>query len=342
MQERVRLPKTRAQRDAEAGYISMIGDPSVGPTNGDFDNAGFTSYQSSLHQSNNSLELTGPIAPQNVRTDVPAHAVIQPRSRSHSPTAPARAPARVPPKAPPRASQGSASQKKKKFIVVIIIIICLFVIFIVGGLTFMGKYLSGKRDFSENLETSTTTKFVYTEDDDWTSTTSVVATAESTHHDSFVSSTPFSNDSAAIGDLQACQTATNLTRSWRMDHNGSDIRPGFGPHANDGYACDFHENLKWFRFTGEAGNRLLNTCPPLRSCGGFYSFWTDSKMPQQVGAVSPIFVYSRHAEEPEGDCKEIAIDAVVVRCSWDTDHDYIYNIIGKKYEQCVATLCGMR
>ena len=52
--------------------------------------------------------------------------------------------------------------------------------------------------------------------------------------------------------LFECLTATNLTQSWRLDHEGSDIRPG-GPHSYDGYACDFHKNLQWFRFSGEGG-----------------------------------------------------------------------------------------
>ena len=53
-----------------------------------------------------------------------------------------------------------------------------------------------------------------------------------------------------------CQTATNLTQSWRLDHNGSEIKPG-GPHSYTGYACDFHRDLQWFRFTGDAGNLSL-------------------------------------------------------------------------------------
>ena len=49
-----------------------------------------------------------------------------------------------------------------------------------------------------------------------------------------------------------CQTATNLTESWRMDHNGTDIKPG-GPNSFRGYACDLRHSLGWFRFTGSAG-----------------------------------------------------------------------------------------
>ena len=51
-----------------------------------------------------------------------------------------------------------------------------------------------------------------------------------------------------------CLSATNLTESWRMDHDGKDLRGG-GPnaHSSSGRACDFRKSLQWFRFTGAAG-----------------------------------------------------------------------------------------
>ena len=50
-----------------------------------------------------------------------------------------------------------------------------------------------------------------------------------------------------------CLTATNFTQSWRLDHKGSDIRPG-GPDANRiGWACEVRKDLQWFRFSGEGG-----------------------------------------------------------------------------------------
>ena len=49
-----------------------------------------------------------------------------------------------------------------------------------------------------------------------------------------------------------CLSATNLTKSWRMEHNGNHLKPG-GPNAQFGYACDFRKDLQWFRFTGAAG-----------------------------------------------------------------------------------------
>ena len=58
-----------------------------------------------------------------------------------------------------------------------------------------------------------------------------------------------------INTQQACLTARNLTEAWRMDHNGSDIRPGLPPYSypHIRYACDLHKDFGWFRFTGQAG-----------------------------------------------------------------------------------------
>ena len=50
-----------------------------------------------------------------------------------------------------------------------------------------------------------------------------------------------------------CLSATNLTDSWRIDHDGKDLRSG-APNADSrGWACDFRKSLQWFKFTGAAG-----------------------------------------------------------------------------------------
>ena len=54
-----------------------------------------------------------------------------------------------------------------------------------------------------------------------------------------------------------CLSATNLTDSWRMDHDGKDLKGG-GPNAwSDGRACDFRQSLQWFRFAGSAGKNIV-------------------------------------------------------------------------------------
>ena len=50
-----------------------------------------------------------------------------------------------------------------------------------------------------------------------------------------------------------CLAATNLSEYWRRDNNGTNIKPGGNHSRSTGYACDLHKDLKWFRFTGDAG-----------------------------------------------------------------------------------------
>ncbi|XP_067930313.1 uncharacterized protein [Watersipora subatra] len=134
-----------------------------------------------------------------------------------------------------------------------------------------------------------------------------------------------------------CLTATNFTRAWRSDINQTDIRPGFGEHSIDGYSCDLHNDLEWFRFTEAAGNRLLDTCPPWKTCGTNYPIWSDAELPTQVGVASTIFVYVRE----QYDCRDQAKKALVIRCSWDTDNDLIYKYDSTKYSTCSIGFCGM-
>ena len=53
--------------------------------------------------------------------------------------------------------------------------------------------------------------------------------------------------------LTPCRTAINLTDSWRMNHDGNSSIKGGGPRASSGRACDIRSDLKWFRFTEDAG-----------------------------------------------------------------------------------------
>lgn len=59
--------------------------------------------------------------------------------------------------------------------------------------------------------------------------------------------------------LQACESASNLTQSWRLEYNGDDIRGG-GPNSDPsaGYACDYRSSLQWFRFTADAGDKIMD------------------------------------------------------------------------------------
>ena len=87
-----------------------------------------------------------------------------------------------------------------------------------------------------------------------------------------------------------CLNAINLTESWRLDHSGSDIRP-----INGGWNCDtslINSGRPWFRFSGNAGSKLLNNCPAYFSCGTVCGIWSNSTMPSQVGVRVAFTAYA--------------------------------------------------
>ncbi|XP_067944635.1 uncharacterized protein [Watersipora subatra] len=292
-----------------------------------FPNEGFTSSQSQLHWSNSSLEIFSSALAQQTCNDY-----LKPKNTPNSDPSYSTA-------------SGSAQQKpysqnivieKKKCIAVTIILVCVFTTIVVGGFTFMGKHLSENAGTDSNIDAifkPSTTTSDFGEDTSWPTTTETLSAMS-------VSSEPDTTPFTATIPVE-CRTAQNLSEYWRMEHHGGDIRPRLDPESEIGYACDLHESLEWFRFVGAAGNRFLNTCPPFRSCGGQFSFWTDSEMPQKIGVVSRIFVYSRYSEETNWSCRGAIEDAYVIRCSWDTDYDFVYRVDGPNENECFAAFCGM-
>ncbi|XP_067943614.1 uncharacterized protein [Watersipora subatra] len=134
-----------------------------------------------------------------------------------------------------------------------------------------------------------------------------------------------------------CMNAFNLSSSWRLAYNDSDIRPGVGKQSIDGYACDLHEELQWFRFTEDAGTHMLDRCPLPRSCGTQQPYWTDATMPSEIMVVSYIKAYG----VVNNNCRGRTISMLVIRCSWDTDHDYIYKYTDPYKTECYEAFCGM-
>ncbi|KAF6037121.1 hypothetical protein EB796_004571 [Bugula neritina] len=87
-----------------------------------------------------------------------------------------------------------------------------------------------------------------------------------------------------------CFTATSFTEAWRLDHQGAGHRPG-GNYSYDGYACDFNEDVEWFKFSGPGGSKMLNSCPKSKSCGTLLPYWTDSAAPEIVGVKKTVDAY---------------------------------------------------
>ena len=135
---------------------------------------------------------------------------------------------------------------------------------------------------------------------------------------------------------EECQTAINLTEYWRSDNSGSHVRPG------GGYNCDFRDmNMNyaerpWFRFASDAGNMMLDSCPPSYSCGAQSGLWTNETMPTAVGEAMETHVFGSWADG----CKSYKYSILVMRCSYDTLYDYIYKL-NVSSSSCYLSFCGM-
>ena len=131
-----------------------------------------------------------------------------------------------------------------------------------------------------------------------------------------------------------CQSAISLTEYWRHHEAGTGITPPGGT------PCDTHDMINnypeppWFKFAGAAGNTMLDTCPPSRSCGA-YGMWTDAEMPSAIGTAIEVPVYSSF----QHGCKYKTISVLVMRCS-TAAYDFVYKL-NQVWTSCSFTFCGM-
>ena len=99
---------------------------------------------------------------------------------------------------------------------------------------------------------------------------------------------------------QECINAQNFTHPARSDAEGHNYKvSAYTGHNYLGYSCDFHKDIDWFRFTGQAGRKMLNICPQPYSCGTSISVWTDDDMPTEVGIAKEINGYGQYI----GNCR---------------------------------------
>lgn len=68
--------------------------------------------------------------------------------------------------------------------------------------------------------------------------------------------------------------------------------------------------------------------------------WTPSRMPEAIGVKAMIVAYSATTEN----CKYGRMGVEVYRCSYNTDHDFIYRVAnprGNPNYRCMDAFCGM-
>jgi len=131
-----------------------------------------------------------------------------------------------------------------------------------------------------------------------------------------------------IDQSPLCLNAHNFTGSWRRDYFGEALTP-IGGFTN----CDTNTLASlgnpWFRFTGDAGTRLLDSCG---SCGTHGAIWSDERVPTPISLVKKITVYSSWV----GGCKDTQYSMFVMRCS---SNDVIYKF--NSTAPCNIGFCSM-
>ena len=151
-----------------------------------------------------------------------------------------------------------------------------------------------------------------------------------------IKSTPTTTSTQMTTSIPSeCISAINLTQSWRRDYKGSDIRP-----VNGNYNCDTKQMIEqgrpWFRFSGAAGNRLLDSCRslPTWSCGTYLGMWSYDAMPIATGESREIEAYAAYVSNCKVNTKKLR----VMRCS-ESQYDYSYKYL--RDESCHFGFCGM-
>ena len=178
-----------------------------------------------------------------------------------------------------------------------------------------------------------------------TTTPSTTTPSTTTSSTTTSTTTPTTKLSTAtpVSLLAACQSAINLPDSWRMDHSGSSITPIAG-ERNDGTDRMIKQGRPWFRFSGSAGNMMLNHTVPENSCGTHLVLWSNNTMPSAVGVETPIKVYGDYNDPTsDGNRKRgYTLSASVMRCShYSGDFVYRYTEAKEDTRGCCWGFCGM-
>ena len=94
----------------------------------------------------------------------------------------------------------------------------------------------------------------------------------------------------------------------------------------------------WFRFEGEAGNRIATTCPPKRHCGAYLPGWMDGKHPTvDEGAVSRKVCFRHFEGDDYLNCCKYDIKIKVRMCAGSY---YVYFLRFPLDRYCYLRYCS--
>ena len=114
--------------------------------------------------------------------------------------------------------------------------------------------------------------------------------------------------------------------------NLTDADRKYRPDTTGNPKCD--DTLDgWYRFQGDAGRKMMTTCPSINKCGGSYSVWlTDDHATVAQGSVKKKVCLRK--SEPEECCADFSFIYVKNCGSY-----FIYNFVPSSFS-CEFRYCG--
>ena len=123
--------------------------------------------------------------------------------------------------------------------------------------------------------------------------------------------------------LVVCPQYKNLTDADRK----------YGPDTTGTLKCD-DTLYGWYRFQGDAGRKMMTTCPSVNKCGGRFSAWLSDDHPTVArGSVNKKVCIRRF--EP-GDCCADSFLITVKNCG----SYFIYELLPYQFS-CYYRYCGI-
>ena len=123
--------------------------------------------------------------------------------------------------------------------------------------------------------------------------------------------------------LVVCPQYINLTDADRK----------YGPDTTGSPKCDDTLN-GWYRFQGDAGRKMMTTCPSINKCGGRFSAWLNDDHPTVAQGSVKKKVCVRKFEP--GDCCPDFYFTYVKNCG----SYFFYKLLSYPFFDCDFRYCG--
>lgn len=126
--------------------------------------------------------------------------------------------------------------------------------------------------------------------------------------------------------LVECSQYKNLTDADRK----------YGHNTTGQPKCDNKLN-GWYRFQGDAGRKMMTTCPLINKCGGNYTAWLRDGHPTVAqGSVSKKVCINKKSANHGGDCCDESYSIRVENCG----SYFIYMFQPESQASCCFRYCG--